>query len=209
MQRELFPIRLGFPTLAKRRADSWSKEFRTSPTSEVGQAAEHLVCADLLLNGWTAYLAGPSVPYDIVVETGDARVRVQVKSTLLPTTNRAARRVTPAYFFCLNSRLGKRLPRYGHSEVDIFALVALDRKLIAYFAVDEIPKQQVALRVPGLCYGSSGKVARDFVGASFERSLTILLARKMVSGNDSIDASGSGELFTADAQTESVLEDTR
>jgi hypothetical protein len=145
-----------------------------SPTTGFGNAAEHLVCADLLLNGWTAYLTGVGAPYDILVDTGELRLRVQVKSTLTAKTPTAQRRVTPAYFFHSSGttrRHGKRI--YGKDEIDIFALVALDRRLIAYFAASELPRQQVVMRVPGLCYGPSGKTARDFEGASFSRAINM------------------------------------
>jgi hypothetical protein len=152
------------------RADG--RSIRTSPTTEIGQAAEHLVCADLLLTGWTAYLAGPGVPYDIMVDTGRARLRVQVKSTLVAKTPAVQRRVTPAYFFHSAGSTRKRGKRiYGKDEIDVFALVALDRRLIAYFAACELPQQQVVLRVPGLSYGPSGKIARDFEGATFSRAI--------------------------------------
>lgn len=152
-----------------------TRPLRTSPTTAIGQAAEHLACADLLLNGWTAYLAGPGVPYDIMVDTGHAHVRVQVKSTLVAKTPVVQRRVTPAYFFHsagTTRKHGKRI--YDNAEIDIFALVALDRRLIAYFAAAELPKQQVVLRVPGLNYGPSGKIARDFDGATFSRAIDVV-----------------------------------
>lgn len=158
---------------------SSGRPVRTSPTTEIGQAAEHLVCADLLLAGWTAYLAGPGVPYDIMVDTGNAHLRVQVKSTLVAKTPTVQRRVTPAYFFHsagTTRKHGKRI--YGKDEIDIFALVALDRRLVAYFAASELPKQQVVIRVPGLSYGPSGKVARDFEGATFSRALEVFGGRQ-------------------------------
>ncbi len=151
-----------------------TRSIRTSPTTEIGQAAEHLVCADLLLNGWTAYLAGLGVPYDIMVDTGQMHVRVQVKSTLVAKTPVVQGRVTPAYFFHSAGTTRKHSKRiYGKDEIDIFALVALDRRLIAYFAASELPKQQVVLRVPGLNYRPSGKVARDFDGATFSRAIDV------------------------------------
>lgn len=197
MQFGLFPEHPTIRTLSERRTDSCLKDFRTSPTTEVGQAAEHLVCADLLMNGWTAFLSGPSTPYDVVVEIGVARVRVQVKATLLATSHTASRRITPSYFFHLQGGKGKR-PRYGCSEVDVFAFVALDRKLIAYFAESEVPKQQVALRVPGFCYGPSGRVARDFEGASFERALAVWRQWQSKSEQDAVDTIGTRQLFAGD-----------
>lgn len=67
--------------------------LRMSRTTGFGNAAEHLVCADLLLNGWVAYLAGAGVPYNVLVDTGEVRLRVQVKSTLAAKTPTMQRRV--------------------------------------------------------------------------------------------------------------------
>lgn len=39
-----------------------------SKTIQIGHAAEHLMVADLLLQGYTAFLAGPQLPYDVVVD---------------------------------------------------------------------------------------------------------------------------------------------
>lgn len=97
-----------------------------------GTAAEHLVCADLLLQGYRAFLADQNCPYDVAVDIGGRLVRIQVKAT------RAARALPqrvghfPAYMWHVR-RAGKGGRRvYGANEFDLLALVALDCRRIAY-----------------------------------------------------------------------------
>lgn len=97
-----------------------------------GTAAEHLVCADLLLQGYRAFLADQNCAYDVAVDVAGRLVRVQVKAT------RGARALPqrvghyPAYMWHVR-RAGKGGRRvYGLDEFDLLALVALDCRRIAY-----------------------------------------------------------------------------
>jgi len=63
---------------------------------------------------------------------------------------------------------------YRHDEFDIFALVALDQRLVAYFAKAELPTQFITLRIPGGRYGPGGKGGRKFEGASFARAIAVM-----------------------------------
>jgi hypothetical protein len=36
----------------------------------MGKAAEHLVCADLLMKGYNAFLSAQGLPYDVVIDQG-------------------------------------------------------------------------------------------------------------------------------------------
>lgn len=138
---------------------------------ELGKAAEHLACADLLLHGWTAYATDQGLPYDVIVDAGDRLLRVQVKSTLCPKNPQPSSRSTPAYFFNIR-RAGKRGKRtYGQSEFDVYALVALDRRAVAYFAAFDLPTNCVVLRIPGAHYGFAVKKFRTFEGATFESAI--------------------------------------
>jgi hypothetical protein len=38
---------------------------------ELGKAAEHIVCADLILAGYRAFLADQGLPYDVVFDQGN------------------------------------------------------------------------------------------------------------------------------------------
>jgi hypothetical protein len=106
-----------------------------SSTLQVAKAAEHLVCADLILQGWNAMIADAGQPYDIVVDLGDGRFsRVQVKCT---TRMYERAGCFPVYRFALRrSRTGDRAITLDGA--DMLALVALDRKLIAWIHVETL-----------------------------------------------------------------------
>lgn len=152
--------------------------LRVSPEMEIGRAGEHLVMADLLLNGWVAYPTSQGVPYDVAVDIGDRVIRVQVKSTKMPKSSASLNRGTPLYVF--NTRRagkgGRR--RYSADDFDVLALVALDRRLIAYYALADSHHDCVALRVPGLRYGEGGVKCRYFEDAKFECALYSVLQHK-------------------------------
>lgn len=114
-----------------------------------GLAAEHLVCADLLLAGYRAFLASQICPYDIAVESAGRLIRIQVKSTrrLRLTPQRA--NPTTAYLFYTRraGKAGKRV--YAADAFDMFALVALDVRCIAYLPAARIALQTIQLKPPG------------------------------------------------------------
>jgi hypothetical protein len=141
---------------------------------ELGRAAEHLICADLLLDGWAAYPTAQGMPYDLVVDIGARLIRLQVKSTFYPKNPQPNARATPAYFFSIRraGRGGGRV--YRANEFDAYALVALDRRLIAYFATVELPKQSAVIRVPGARYGGGPTPDRQFETATFAHMIEIL-----------------------------------
>ena len=131
-----------------------------------GLAAEHLVCADLLLDGHRAFLAAQTCPYDVVVEVGGSIVRLQVKSTRQPRelANRSAESAT--YYFNVR-RAGKAGRRtYGSEEFDALALVALDIRRIAYVPIRGV-QQSVSVRVPGAKYSPRSGPGRTFDANSF------------------------------------------
>lgn len=113
-----------------------------------GIAAEHLVCADLLLAGWRAFLTDQYCPYDLAVEVEDRLLRIQVKATrsARPTPQRTS--YVPAYMWHVR-RAGKGGARvYGADEFDLLALVALDIRRIAYLPPSS-KLQTVHIRPPG------------------------------------------------------------
>ncbi|CDL00283.1 protein of unknown function [Magnetospirillum gryphiswaldense MSR-1 v2] len=170
------------PRRATGHSDGHRPRLNVSRELELGKAAEHLACADLLLGGWTAYTTDQGLPYDVVVDVGNQLVRVQVKSTFCPKNPQPSNRSTPAYFFNIR-RAGKGGKRtYGESEFDVYALVALDRRAVAYFAVIDLPTSCVVLRIPGAHYGFSTKQFRTFEGATFEHALDRLQPASTATG---------------------------
>lgn len=106
----------------------------------LGKAGEHLVCADLFLNGWVATMAAEGQSYDIIAERDGYMIRVAVKSTQEARPRRSGAR--DAYCFQTLRRMPvnrKRL-QYTRAEADLVALVALDIKRVGYIAVDNCPQ---------------------------------------------------------------------
>jgi hypothetical protein len=129
-----------------------------------GTAAEHLVCADLLLAGFRAFLSDQNCPYDVAVDLGGRLIRLQVKATRRqrPVPQRATQ--VPAYMWHVR-RAGKAGQRtYGIDDFDLLALVALDIRRIAYLPPSE-QKQTVHIRPPGALGG------KQFDAYSFARAL--------------------------------------
>ena len=117
---------------------------------QIGKSGEYLVCADLILNGFIAYPSEQGLPYDVVMDVDGILYKVQVKTT------RGAKHVPqrktdiPAYIFHIGNH-GKRnkTKLYSKNQVDIFALVALDSKRIAYLPFFN-HKTSMNFRVPEL-----------------------------------------------------------
>lgn len=94
----------------------------------LARAAEFLVAYDISRRGWDCYSVGESLRYDLIADIGGLR-RVQVKM------NRRARTMAvhgqqAGYLFGKGS--GDLRAYVG--DVDLFAFVAMDRKLILYAA---------------------------------------------------------------------------
>jgi len=116
---------------------------------EVGKAAEHLVCADLIMSGYRAFLSDQGTAYDVVMEDHGRLLRVQVKGTTKYRSVPNRPGSAPSYLFHVR-RAGngsKRLIR--PDEFDILALVALDIRQVAYLSLSEKILQTIHLRAPG------------------------------------------------------------
>ena len=98
-----------------------------------------MVCADLILKGFVAFPSEQGLPYDVVMDTGEAVFRVQVKTTLAPRVVPQRKTSSLAYIFNIK-RAGKGgKTRYSSREIDLFALVCLDTKQVGYLVADEMP----------------------------------------------------------------------
>ncbi len=140
------------------------------PDLYIGTAAEHLVCADILVRGHRAYLADQICPYDVVVELeGGGLIRVQVKATRRHKSVPQRKGDVPAYMWHIR-RAGKGGNRlYKEGEFDVLALVALDIKRIAYV----LPKhsaQTFHIKTPG---SVRGKQFSDYGFEKIEEEFTI------------------------------------
>lgn len=129
----------------------------------VGTAAEHLVCADLLLLGYRAFLADQNCPYDVAVEQAGRLIRIQVKSTRQAKPLRQRPGSAPCYqFHC--RRAGKAGRRsYSDNDFDVLALVGIDCRIIAYALLSDTPSGTVYLRPSGVesQHGNGRRAAID------------------------------------------------
>jgi len=113
--------------------------MRTSKELQTGKAGEYLVCADLILKGFVAFPSEQGLPYDVLLDTEEKIIRIQVKTTSGPRIIPQRATDSKAYIFNVK-RCGKgNGKRYGQNEIDIFALVCLDTKMIGYIKTNDMP----------------------------------------------------------------------
>lgn len=127
---------------------------------EIGKAGEHLVCADLILNGYSCVLTGQGLKYDILLEANYKLYKIQVKTTRgerIPYTSDSK---TPVYIFSIG-RNGKKNCNsfYEENDVDIFALVSLEEKYIAYIPYTKV-SSNLLFRNPKRRFEYSGGTGR-------------------------------------------------
>lgn len=124
---------------------------------EIGKAAEHIVCADLILSGYRVFLTDQGLPYDVVVDLDGRLLRIQVKGTARPRPVPGRPGSGPSYMFSIR-RAGKGARRLvGNDEFDIVDLVALDIRTVAYLAIGPKILQTIHLRIPNWPGGHANK----------------------------------------------------
>lgn len=99
---------------------------------QIGKAGEYLVCADLILQGHIAFPSEQGLPYDVVFDYQGKIFKVQVKTTR--TSKDIPQRKIPVkgYIFNIKRRGKGNKARTTEKTCDLFALVALDTKIIGY-----------------------------------------------------------------------------
>lgn len=132
-----------------------------SAAMDIGKAAEHLVCADLILEGHRCFLSDQGLPYDLLVDAAGRIVRVQVKATCFArNVNASGRNERIAYSWSVRRRgRDKRGAPLSADHCDVVALVALDIRAVAYFAQPECG-QTMQLLAPGGAHRQGGKAPR-------------------------------------------------
>jgi hypothetical protein len=142
---------------------------RQTDNLTVGTAGEYIVCADLLLEGYSAFRADQAAPYDVAVDVGSRLIRVQVKSTRAPR-NYPQQRQQHICGYAWNTRSGKGARRALKTEaVDVIALVALDVRKVAYVPC-HLARQTMQIHVTG--HKTSG--VRSFESSTFAIALALL-----------------------------------
>lgn len=117
---------------------------------QIGKAGEYLVCSDLILNGYIAYPSEQGLPYDVVADINGELLKIQVKTTRKAKHIPQRKSDIPAYIFHIGiNGKGAKRKIYDKKQVDMFALVALDTKRIAYLPFFN-HKTTMNFRVPEL-----------------------------------------------------------
>ena len=123
--------------------------IRDSKQLQVGKAGEYLACADLIMKGFIAFPSEQGLPYDILLDTGEKLLKVQVKTTEKPRTIKQRSKDTLAYIFSIKRAGANGKTRYNENEIDLFALVCLDTMQVGYLTNKEMPTT-VNIRVDAL-----------------------------------------------------------
>lgn len=99
-----------------------------------GKAAEHLVCCDLIMQGYNVFLADQGCEFDIVIDANGRLYKVQVKSTFKMKIYDRAK-----YVYRFGTRRGKGgKQRTRTIDCDFYAFVALDIRKVSYFKASEM-----------------------------------------------------------------------
>ncbi len=123
--------------------------IRDSKQLQVGKAGEYLVCADLILKGFIAFPSEQGLPYDVLLDTGEKLLKVQVKTTEKARVVQQRKNPIPAYIFSIKRAGSNGKTRYEEKEIDLFALVCLDTMQIGYLTNKEMPTT-INIRVDAL-----------------------------------------------------------
>ena len=101
---------------------------------QLGKAGEHLVCADLILQGYGAHLTDKCAPFDIVMEKKGSLYRIEVKSTLKTISTKQSKNI-----YRVRLRHGKGgKERLTENHAEYFAFIALDINKIAYISAKKL-----------------------------------------------------------------------
>ena len=107
-----------------------------SKEQSIGKIGEHLVCADLLVQGYMAFIVAEGLNYDVIVDdSGEIYNRVQVRTTqkaktFIRTSDGITYSATTHRFHIRQGKGAKK--NVEQYDVDVFAFVALDVNKIAY-----------------------------------------------------------------------------
>ena len=108
-----------------------------SKEQTIGKIGEHLVCADLISQGYMAYIVAEGLNYDVIMDDGGNIYRVQVRTT--QKKRKIERKKNGNIFLATTHRFyisqGKNSVRVENYDVDVFAFVALDVNKIAYLPI--------------------------------------------------------------------------
>lgn len=134
---------------AMKEMDDNAFELAIVDDLQIGKAGEYLVCADLICRGYIAYPSEQGLPYDVVLDANGRLLKVQVKTTR--TYKQTPQRVgnVNTYGFNVKRRGKGNRSRTTFETCDLFAFVALDRRIVGYLPNRQV-KQTMFFRVDAL-----------------------------------------------------------
>lgn len=147
---------------------------------EVGKAAEHLVVADLILQGHRAYLTDQGLPYDVVVDVDGRLLRIQVKSTRYQRPVAQRKTFTPGYIFHTRKAGKQGRRQYAATEFDLIAFVALDVRVIAYMPFAAVSSNMIILRPLAYVPAPHAQRRENIDGFPFSKALADLGASNIL-----------------------------
>ena len=106
---------------------------------QIGKAGEYIVCADIIIKGLVCYPSEQGLPYDVVIDNGSRLLKCQVKTTTAPRKIPQRFKDSYAYIFNVKRHGRNNVKRYQENDVDLFALVELETKTVAYIKNEEMP----------------------------------------------------------------------
>lgn len=143
---------------------------------QIGIAGEYLVCADLITKGFVAFPSEQGLSFDVVLEHNDRLFKLQVKTTRTFGFTPQRKTDIPVYRFQVGiNGKNRRWTKYKKEQVDLFALVVLDKKQVAY-----IPNKNVSstmnFRVPefrGQYHDEQGEKIKEIVMELKQKGLNV------------------------------------
>lgn len=112
----------------------------------IGVAGEHLVCFDLILKGFTAFMTEQGLPYDLISDINGKLIKIQVKTTRTHRATAQRKNHYPSYTFNIRKCGKGGRSFYSNDDVDLFALVCVDTRQIGYVAMCDM-SSTISVRV--------------------------------------------------------------
>lgn len=154
---------------------------RISKELQVGKAGEYITCADLILKGFVAFPSEQGLPYDVLLDTGNRVLKIQVKTTNAPRSIPQRNKESFAYIFNVKRNGKNGIGRYGEGEIDLFALVCLDVMKVAYIKPNDMP-DTLNIRVDamrGTYYDEDGAATYEKVMSMIKTHTQTEIAREL------------------------------
>lgn len=168
-------------SLQKTKSVLVAKNANNQNSMAIGRAGEHIAIAYLLAKGYTTFQSEQGLAYDLLVDTPNGMVRVQVKTT--NGLRKIARKTYDSSGYVYhNSRKcgyeGKKL--YPQNAFDMYCFVALDGPYCGFVAKKDCSDRIMVMYPPSRSdqtqFGSMKK-RKSITNFSFKKALKRVLSK--------------------------------